>query len=352
VGSRTRDLQARYNGLNEPPLSFRDKCDVTQGGSRSFCDERLPNPFFGVPGFEGTGRFTSPTLSRYDLNRPFPQFGGITVTERNDGKYWYDSIQAVLNKRSSRGLTLNATYTYVPRFLEEANGATTSLTDLNPPAFVDDVALVVNRGPHRSHRAHRFTVSGVWQVPVGKGRRFAGHAGGLLDRLIGGWELAAMGIYQSGQPWHLPDGLDIVKDPFVPVDLHAGQFISVVRPCVAQLKDGRYQLLPYSVAAGCTEPYFLVREPFQTRRTMFRDGRFRRPFYRDLTVNLAKTTRISDRVRLQVRLEAFNVLNSAMYDERDYVRDFNSSEFGTINKNTVNQSNFPRFIQLGFKLLF
>jgi hypothetical protein len=41
-----------------------------------------------------------------------------------------------------------------------------------------------------------------------------------------------------------------------------------------------------------------------------------------------------------------------MYDERDYVRDFNSSEFGTINKNTVNQSNFPRFIQLGFKLLF
>jgi len=46
------------------------------------------------------------------------------------------------------------------------------------------VALVVNRGPHRSQRSHRFTVSGVWQVPVGKGRRFAGHAGALLDRII------------------------------------------------------------------------------------------------------------------------------------------------------------------------
>jgi hypothetical protein len=69
-------------------------------------------------------------------------------------------------------------------------------------------------------------------------------------------------------------------------------------------------------------------------------------------MNLAKTTRINDRVRLQVRLEAFNVLNSPMYDERDYQRDQNNPEFGTINKNTVNQSNFPRFIQLGFKLLF
>jgi len=189
-------------------------------------------------------------------------------------------------------------------------------------------------------------------VPVGKGRRFAGNASGLLDRIIGGWELAVLGIFQSGQPWHLPESLEIVKDPFVPVNVKGSQFIQGVRPCVAQLRDGRYQLLPYSVAAGCTEPNFLVREPFQTRNTMFRDGRLRRPFYRDLSMNLAKTTRINDRVKLQIRLEAFNVLNSAMYDERDYQRDHNSSEFGTINKNTVNQSNFPRFVQLGFKLLF
>ncbi len=352
VGSRTRDVQTSHTGINEPLQSFRDKCDVTKGGSRAFCDDRLANPFFGVPGFEGTALFTSPTISRYDLNRPFPQFGRITETERNDGKIWFDSVQVVLNKRMSRGVTLNTTYTYVPRFLEEGTGATTNFNNLNPETFVDDIALVENRGPYRSHRPHRLTASGVWQVPVGKGRRFAGNASGLLDRIIGGWELAVLGIFQSGQPWHLPESLEIVKDPFVPVNVKGSQFIQGVRPCVAQLRDGRYQLLPYSVAAGCTEPNFLVREPFQTRNTMFRDDRLRRPFYRDLSMNLAKTTRINDRVKLQIRLEAFNVLNSAMYDERDYQRDHNSSEFGTINKNTVNQSNFPRFVQLGFKLLF
>ncbi len=352
VGSRSHKLQTRIGGVNEPPLSFRERCDVTRGGSRVFCDERLPNPFFGVPGFEGTSRFTSPTIPRYDLNRPFPQFGGISENERNDGTIRYDSVQVVLNKRMSHGLTVNGTYTYVPRFLEEGTGATTSLTELNRPAFVDDVARIRNRGPYVSHRPHRVTLSGVWDLPFGRGRRFGSGAGGVLDRIIGGWELAGMWIYQSGRPWDLPGSLEIVKDPYVPVNTRGGQFIQGVRPCVAQLRDGQYQLLPYSVVAGCTEPYFLVREPFQTRTTMFRDGRLRRPSYRDLTMNLAKTTRITDRVRLQVRLEAFNVLNSPMYDERQYVTDQNSNEFGAINKNTTSQSNFPRFIQLGFKLLF
>jgi len=57
-------------------------------------------------------------------------------------------------------------------------------------------------------------------------------------------------------------------------------------------------------------------------------------------------------VRFQVRLEAFNVFNSPMYDERDYNRDTNSADFGRINRNTTGQSNFQRFVQLGFRLVF
>ena len=85
VGSRTREMQNRWGGFNEPPLSLRDRCDPTKGGSPAFCNELLPNPFFGITGFEGTARFTSPTLSRYELSRPYPQFGPITEFDRNDG---------------------------------------------------------------------------------------------------------------------------------------------------------------------------------------------------------------------------------------------------------------------------
>jgi len=107
-----------------------------------------------------------------------------------------------------------------------------------------------------------------------------------------------------------------------------------------------------SIAYGCTEAFFLVREPFQTRSAPLRDDRLRRPHYAQLDLNFAKTTRITDKVRFQFRVEAFNVFNSPMYDERQYNRTTTSADFGRINRNTVSQSNFQRFVQLGFRLTF
>jgi hypothetical protein len=69
-------------------------------------------------------------------------------------------------------------------------------------------------------------------------------------------------------------------------------------------------------------------------------------------VNFAKTTPITNNIRLQIRLEAFNLFNSPMYDERQYSQDTNSADFGRINRNSTAQSNFQRFVQLGFRLIF
>jgi hypothetical protein len=55
-------------------------------------------------------------------------------------------------------------------------------------------------------------------------------------------------------------------------------------------------------------------------------------------------------VRFQFRIEAFNLLNSPMYDELQYQQDTASADFGRIDRNTRGQSNFQRFIQLGFKV--
>src|SRR5207247_10871648 len=123
-------------------------------------------------------------------------------------------------------------------------GATTSLTELNRPAFVDDVALIRNRGPYVSYRPHRVTLSGVWDLPFGRGRKFGRGAGGLLDRIIGGWGLAGMWIYQYGRPWDMPGSLEIVKDPYVPVSTTAGQFSQGAQPCVAQPRGWRHRLRP------------------------------------------------------------------------------------------------------------
>jgi hypothetical protein len=339
AASRSYDMEVGFGAVNEPSAAFQAQCDVTLGGSRTFCDQQLPNPFFGVAGFEGTTRFTNQNLSRFELNRPFPAFGGITQNQNNVGKLIYDSMQFVANKRMTKGLTINASYTWVPRWTEIGG-------------YVDAVSGLLNEGPYFSHREHRITGSGVWELPWFRGER------SLKGYLLGGWSVAPALVYQSGQPWEMPTNVDLA--PGVSLDEIAmpgkkdGQFIYGVKPCVGQrnASTGNYDLLSVSTAYGCTEPYFLIRENFQRRTAMTRYDEFRRPSLFMLDVNFAKMFQITDRFRAQVRLEAFNLLNSPQYDERDYNRTTSSSDFGRINRNSTGQSGFQRFVQVGFRLIF
>ncbi len=365
VGSRTYDAQSQFNGINEPSLAFRDKCDVTKGGNRAFCDELLPNPFRGVAGFSGA-RFNNATLSRFELSRPFPQFGGISELERNEGKVWYNSVQVLVNKRLSRGLSVSGTYTF-SKTIEEAIQQPGQQDSTS--SYIDDVARIKNRSLAFSDRPHRFTISGVLELPFGKGRRFLGNANKLTDLLLGGWEAAGLYIFNSGRPWQLPGNVDIVDPNYGDVErkrfVNGVEWIQGVKPCVAQYQrnaDGTYvrnaqgqlvpQLLSYSAAAGCTAPSFIIREPFTTRTTAIRSDRVRRPSYEQLDINFSKRFRITEKVAFQFRAEAYNLLNTPQYDERAFNTDPNNAEFGSINKNNTRQSNFPRFWQLGFKFLF
>jgi hypothetical protein len=347
AASRSYDIEGNFGGYNEPSAEFQRQCDVTQGGNRSVCDALLPNPFVGVPGFEGTARFTNQTLSRFELSRPFPAFSGFSQNQQNLGRMWYDSVQFVANKRWARGVTINASYTWVPRWTEEGANTTTGIG----AAYVDEVSLLKNRGPYFSHREHRVTASGVWEMPWYRGERT------LAGYLLGGWSIAPMVVYQSGQPWDMPGNVDLA--PGINLDNVAlpgkkeGQFIYGVKPCIGQRQaNGNYALLAVSTAYGCSEPYFLIRENFQRRTAMFRYDEFRRPSFWQVDVSFAKMTPITDRVRIQVRLEAFNLFNSPMYDERQYNQTTSSADFGRINRNTTGQSNFQRFVQLGFRLVF
>jgi hypothetical protein len=339
AGSRSYDLEAGFGAINEPSAEFQRQCDVTLGGSRSFCDAPLPNPFFNVPGFEGTTRVTNRELSRFELNRPFPAFTGITQNQNNIGKLIYDSAQFVANKRWAKGVTINASYTYVPRWTEIGG-------------YVDAVSGLLNEAPYFSQRKHRVTASGVWELPWFRGER------SLTGRLLGGWTMAPLLVYQAGQPWDMPGNVDLAPG----VDLadialsgkKEGQFMYGVKPCVGQRNatTGNYDLLAVSTAYGCTQPFFLIRENFQRRTAMNRYDEFRRPPSWQVDVNFSKTTPITSRMRLQVRLEAFNLINSPMYDERQYNQTTSSADFGRINRNTTAQSNFQRFIQMGFRLIF
>src|SRR5687767_4243559 len=234
-----------------------------------------------MPGFEGTTRFTNERLSRFGLSRPFPAFTQMDRNQNNIGKLIYDSAQFVANKRWARGVTINASYTYVPRWREIGG-------------YVDAVSGLLNDTVYFSHRPHRVTASGVWELPWLRNER------GVVGRILGGWSLAPAFVFQSGQPWDMPGNVDLA--PGIDREVMAldgkkeGQFIYGVKPCIGvrNANTGNYELASVSQAYGCTEPYFLIRQAFQRRTAMNRYDEFRRPSMMMLDVNFAKTTPITE----------------------------------------------------------
>ena len=292
-----------------------------------------------VAGFEGTNRYTSQTLSRFELSRPFPQFTGFTQFERNDGQIWYDSLQVVMNKRLSDGISLSGNWT-LAKMIEE-NG------------FKDDLAAILQKSPYTTDRRHRVTISGVYSLPFGRDRKYMRDAGPITEALAGGWEVAGMWLFNTGRPWDLPGNVFYVKDARLPNVEYTSTSIRAVRNCVATMSDlGVVTMQAFSVAAGCTEPNFIIRPNFTGRTTEFRDDQIRRtPFYQ-FDINFAKMVQLSSTFRLQIRFELYNVLNQVIYDERQYVNNPTDPLFGTIDRTSVRQSNFPRYGQLGIKLIF
>ncbi len=211
----------------------------------------------------------------------------------------------------------------------------------------------------------------MWEVPVGKGRPFLSNAGGLTNLLLGGWEIAGLYIFNSGRPWQFPGNVIVVDSNYGQVEkkrfVSGVEQIQGVKPCVAQLardaakpdgyaRDANGNLVPvllaYSVQYGCTSPSFIVREPFITRTVPIRSDKVRRPSYEQLDLNFSKRFRLTERMAIQFRGEAYNLFNTPQYDERAFNTTPTDPEFGSINKNNIRQSNFPRFWQLAVKFIF
>ena len=144
----------------------------------------LPNPFFGISQFNGTGLAGS-VIARSSLLAPYPQFASVGYFTY-DGKSWYDAFYAKIEKRFSHGFTAEANYTF-SKFIE----ATTLLNpgDASPSKVISDQDF-----------PHHVILSGIWELPLGRGRKFLSNVHSVADVLLSGWQFSPIYTYQSGPP--------------------------------------------------------------------------------------------------------------------------------------------------------
>src|SRR4029079_369114 len=125
------------------------------------------------------------TISRANLLRPYPQFGDITYPDPV-GYSWYHSLQSRIEKRFGQGYTLQVSHTW-----SKAMDATQFLNPTDPMPY-ESLADI--------DRAHSIAGSGIWELPLGRGRRLASNMGSFNNFFLGGWQLSGAYQWQSGAP--------------------------------------------------------------------------------------------------------------------------------------------------------
>ena len=344
--SRGYDLETSKTFDVQGDGAFRDACNPLLGHSVSYCNAGVTNPFKGIPAFIGTNDYTANTLSRNSILTPYPQFTGLTEYMLNTGRSWYNSLQSLYTIRLHNGINLNVNYTFSKN--EARSG------------YLDPQNDVMQQGLVQYDRPHRFVASMVYQLPFGRGHRWLNVSNGFLNRLVSGWEQTIMFQVQSGQPWALPSNVLYVQNADLPHSW-SGSKIQFIKPCVAQqLDDGSINMLGFSKDYGCTTYNFLiVNTTYNPRYTPYYDGSVRYQTIKMADVSLNKMTRISERFSAQIRAEVFNISNSffvSQFSNGTQAIDNVATDpnFGALYKATVSAplSNYPRQIQLGFKLIW
>ncbi len=350
VGSRSLD-QTMEKDYNIPSLDFRKQCNLLEGGSPTYCEAAVPNPFKGIEAFKGRSYYTANTISRFNATRPFPQFdGNLSQRGRNDSQMWYNSLQIAYNFRFRGGLNLLGNYTLSKQ--------------IERWGFNDPYNNVYGQGLYYLDRPQVLKLTAVYELPFGRGKRFGGNAGGFVNKLISGWEWTTFFMDPfRGFPSDLPGNVIQLKDPKTPgggwngtTDWKAYQ-VRLWNPCVLrQYNDGHIEPASYSLALGCGTDFsnyawMQTAGYAPSRMTPSRSGQIRRHHAFQMDASLLKTTTITERIKAQFGFEAFNLMNHNYFGRDQVQQNPADPNFGTIKPHLVSTQNIlPRQIQVRMKV--
>ena len=327
VGNRGYDIEINRN-INALPnryLNPDNSRTPAMVANNAFLTAQVANPFRGL--LPGSG-FNNATIARSQLLRPYPAYGDITTTN-NDGTSSYHSAQLSLQKRFSHGYTLGVAYTY-SRWMQ----ATEYLNpdDAEPTEVISDLDV-----------PHRLSVSGIVNLPFGKGRRFLSNAGGLTNALLGGWQLQGVYTYQTGFPIAFAT-VNATSGAVTPDAFHNGGPIAL--PSDQRDTNQWFNTDAFtSVLSGNATDATPVNH---LRSLPVRFGDARRDSINNVDLSLIKDVQLRGDVKLQLRAEFINAFNSPYFPGP--VVNPTQSTFGAISAS--NQENYARRAQLGVKVVF
>lgn len=288
------------------------------------------NPFYGnIPASSSIG---GRTISIAQLMKPYPRFLTVSAFRNNTGRTNYNAAELKLQKRTSYGLTATLSYTH-SKLMDDASSVFDS-SILTGPVANYPVANSFNPSLERDASLGdmpNVTVgSAVYAIPLGRGHRYL--STGALSWLSGGWNVNGLVTIQSGMPFAITQT----------TNFNAFAGFGTQRPTIHGPSN-----LP---ANKRTVAHFINTDAFSIT-PQFKLGNASRnpargPAYRDLDLGLVKSTRINERVMLELRGEVFNATNTPAFAQP--AGTVGVANFGSITATTSD----PRVVQVAGKLHF
>ena len=310
---------------------------------------------------------------------PNPNMGILDLLG-NLGESNYNALQVELRRRFSGGLLLQANYTFQKTLdnISPGNPGINSEDQTRVAAFLDNQNQHLDYGRADFDQTHVFNLNAVYDLPFGKGKSFLNDRSGAVDRLVGGWQLGGILRINTGTPLTIVDPRGTLNrvgrsaNQTAVTDLTNAQISDLVgifnqngivyyiNPSVIN-SDGRG-------AAAFGQPAFPGEAFFDNGPGQF--GTLARstingPMFTELDMSLTKSIRINERMRFQIRADAFNVLNHTNFltgiltpglnlnGTSNTIFNVNSPTFGQITSaNTIAGSGLNRVIQVAGRFEF
>ena len=230
--------------------------------------------------------------------RPYPQYTTINTLDGGGdriGHSTYHSMMIKFNKQMSSGLTVQASYT-LSKLLTDADSTTAAAGDMYNLRLLKSIAAF--------DQTNQVKIAWVYELPFGRGKPFL--SGGVGAKVLGGWRVSAIQNYASGLPTNLAST----------VSFPIGDFSN--RPTISTYDNWRGP-----VSGGKFDPFkdsYLQPQSFFPAQpiTAFGNSTRLNPKFRTAPTmsespSVSRIFSIKERARLEMRAEAFNVLNRVFF---------------------------------------
>jgi hypothetical protein len=272
-------------------------------------------------------------VNNRNLLRPYPALGFIQGVESGSHSS-YDSLQWRLQHRFSHGFTLLSSFSY-EKSIDNGSGVRQASGDSYVPP--NGANLAAERGLSAFNFGKKWTTSGLYALPFGRGQQMLANVNRVVDAFLGGWQLGGILTFEGGFPFSM--------------GCQSGSYQNTDGTCRPDA-TGISPVLPNPTPNQWFNPAaFVNRIGFVSGVGPYRFGNDGRnnvigPGLSDLDASMAKSFSIGERVHLDFRGELFNLANHPILGQP-------GATVGTASEGQITSTRVPsRQIQLGLKLRF